>query len=93
MRVVGLDVSRTFAEIAYLEDGCNRADGRVEVSRAALAHFSASLRRKHRLPSGVLEVCEYRTPSHVIRPPKKRVPRFRDLTISTEVPYCAMSEW
>jgi hypothetical protein len=23
MRVVGLDVSRTFAEIAYLEDGCN----------------------------------------------------------------------
>ena len=51
MRVVGLDVSRTFAEIAYLEDGCNRADGRVEVSRAALAHFSASLRRKHRLPA------------------------------------------
>jgi transposase len=44
MRVVGLDVSRTFAEIAYLEDGSIRPGGRVEVSRAALAGFSAGLR-------------------------------------------------
>ena len=31
MRIVGLDVSRTFAEIAYLENGRISAGGRVEV--------------------------------------------------------------
>ncbi len=39
MRVVGLYVSQTFAEIAYLEDGAT-VPMTVEVSRAALAHFS-----------------------------------------------------
>ena len=45
MRVIGLDVSRTVAEIAYLEDGRIRAGGRVELQRAALKHFATCLRR------------------------------------------------
>jgi transposase len=44
MRVVGLDVSRTVAEIAYLEDGRIRAGGRVELQRAALQAFAMRLR-------------------------------------------------
>lgn len=44
MRVVGLDVSRTVAEIAYLEDGRVRAGGRVTLERAALAQYANSLR-------------------------------------------------
>lgn len=44
MRVVGLDVSRTVAEIAYLEDGCVRAGGRVTLELAALAQYANSLR-------------------------------------------------
>jgi transposase len=44
MRVVGLDVSRTVAEIAYLEDGCVRAGGRVTLERAALALYANSLK-------------------------------------------------
>lgn len=44
MRVIGLDVSRTVAEIAYLEEACIRAGGRVELDHAALARFAASLR-------------------------------------------------
>ncbi len=43
MRVIGLDVSRTFAEIAYLEDGRVRAGGRVELLREPLARFAATL--------------------------------------------------
>lgn len=44
MRVVGLDVSRTVAEIAYLENGRIRAGGRVELERAALGGFAEGLR-------------------------------------------------
>lgn len=44
MRVVGLDVSRTVAEIAYLEDGRIRAGGRVELQRGPLEAFAQSLR-------------------------------------------------
>ena len=44
MRVVGLDVSRTVAEIAYLEDGRVRAGGRVTLERAALAQYANSLK-------------------------------------------------
>ena len=44
MRVVGLDVSRTVAEIAYLEDGRVRAGGRVTLERAALAQYANRLR-------------------------------------------------
>jgi len=44
MRVVGLDVSRSVAEIAYLEDGRVRAGGRVTLERAALAQYASSLR-------------------------------------------------
>jgi transposase len=44
MRVVGLDVSRTLVEIAYLEDGHVRSGGRVSVARAALESFARNLR-------------------------------------------------
>jgi transposase len=44
MRVVGLDVSRTLVEVAYLEDGRVRSGGRVSVARAALESFARSLR-------------------------------------------------
>ena len=40
MRVVGLDVSRTVAEIAYLEDGRISAGGRVEVQHSRLRAFA-----------------------------------------------------
>ena len=36
MRVIGLDVSRTFAEVAYLEDGIVRPGGRVGLRRETL---------------------------------------------------------
>ena len=44
MRVVALDVSRTVAEIAYLEDGCVSAGGRVMLAHAELARYANSLR-------------------------------------------------
>jgi transposase len=44
MRVIGLDVSRTVAEIAYLEEGRVRAGGRIELTHAALDRFAKSLR-------------------------------------------------
>lgn len=44
MRVVGLDVSRTVAEMAYLEDGRIRAGGRVELQHAPLQAFARRLR-------------------------------------------------
>jgi len=43
MRVVGLDVSRTVIEVAYLEDGQLRSGGRVAVTREALHRFASSL--------------------------------------------------
>lgn len=43
MRVVGLDVSRTVIEVAYLEGGRIRSGGRVAVAREALHTFANSL--------------------------------------------------
>lgn len=44
IRVIGLDVSRTFGEIAYLEHGLLRPDGRVVLQHAELERFAQSLR-------------------------------------------------
>jgi transposase len=44
MRVIGLDVSRTVGEIAYLEDGQVREGGRVVLQHAALERFGQGLR-------------------------------------------------
>jgi transposase len=43
MRIVGLDVSRSVAEIAYLEDGVLHAGGRAWLRRDELKRFAASL--------------------------------------------------
>ena len=42
MRVVGLDVSRTVAEIAYLEDWQVKPGGRVELVQAVLTRWAAT---------------------------------------------------
>ena len=44
MRVVGLDVSRTFGEIAYLEEGQVRPGGRVTLQHEPLQRFAQGLR-------------------------------------------------
>jgi transposase len=44
MRVIGLDVSRTFGEIAYLEEGLVRAGGRVSLQHEPLRRFAQGLR-------------------------------------------------
>jgi transposase len=44
MRIVGLDVSRSVAEIAYPEDGMLQADGRAGLRRDELERFAAELR-------------------------------------------------
>ena len=44
MRVIGLDVSRTVGEIAYLEDGQLREGGRVVLRHDALERFGRGLR-------------------------------------------------
>ena len=44
MRVIGLDVSRTFGEIAYLEDGRISAGGRVMLEHDPLTRFACSLK-------------------------------------------------
>ena len=43
MRIVGFDVSRSDAEIAYLEDGVLRAGGRAGLRRDELERFAAKL--------------------------------------------------
>src|SRR4051812_34378461 len=43
MRIIGLDVSRSVAEIAYLEDGVLRAGGRTGLRRDELERFAARL--------------------------------------------------
>lgn len=43
MRVVGLDVHRTFAEVVFLEDGSCRSGGRVELTREELVRFAQKL--------------------------------------------------
>lgn len=45
MRVIGLDVSRTVAEVAYLEAGRIQPGGRVELVHPALQAFAKRLRR------------------------------------------------
>jgi transposase len=45
MRVVALDVSRTVAEVAYLERGAIRAGGQLKLQRASLDAFAKQLRR------------------------------------------------
>jgi transposase len=45
MRVIGLDVSRTVAEVAYLEGGRIQPGGRVELVHPALQGFAKRLRR------------------------------------------------
>jgi len=44
MRVIGLDVSRTVAEIAYLEHGRVHSGGRIGVERDPLRRFAKGLR-------------------------------------------------
>ncbi len=44
MRVIGLDVSRTFAEVAYLEAGRVRTGGHVDLRHDILGEFAHSLR-------------------------------------------------
>ena len=39
MRVVGLDVHRSFAVVAYLEDGLPSSGGRVDLTRDAVMTF------------------------------------------------------
>ncbi|MCS0627928.1 IS110 family transposase [Telluria mixta] len=43
MRVIGLDVSRSFAEVAYLENGLVQAGGRVTLLHPELEHFARRL--------------------------------------------------
>ena len=42
MRVVGLDVFRTVAEIAYLEEGEVTSGGRIELVHSVLARWAAT---------------------------------------------------
>jgi transposase len=49
MRVVGLDVSRTFAEIAYLESGSVRAGGKVQLQKRPLDTFAQQLHRSDKV--------------------------------------------
>lgn len=44
MRVIGFDVSRTVAEIAFLEHGKIRSGGRIAVERSSLQRFGQNLR-------------------------------------------------
>jgi transposase len=44
MRVIGLDVSRTFGEIAYLEEGQVHPGGRVTLQHEPLQRFAKGLR-------------------------------------------------
>jgi transposase len=45
MRIVGLDISRTVAEVAYLEAGRIQSGGRIELLSPALQSFANRLRR------------------------------------------------
>lgn len=44
MRVIGLDVSRSVAEVAYLQDGLLRAGGRIALKRSELEQFAQRLK-------------------------------------------------
>jgi transposase len=44
MRIIGLDVSRSVAEVAYLENGILKPGGRVGLRRDQLERFAAQLR-------------------------------------------------
>ena len=45
MRSIGMDVHRTFAQIAVVEDGVCRDEGRIGVTPEALREWAATLRR------------------------------------------------
>src|ERR1041385_4172639 len=44
MRVIGLDVHRTFAEVVFLEEGVLQSGGRADLTAERLAAFGRSLR-------------------------------------------------
>ena len=44
MRYIGMDVHREFAQIAVVEDGLVRDEGRIGVTPAALREWAGSLR-------------------------------------------------
>jgi transposase len=46
MRVIGLDVHRSFAVVAILEDSVLSSGGRVELARGAVVAFGRKLRPK-----------------------------------------------
>lgn len=72
MRVVGLDVSRTVAEIAYLEHGEVKSGGRTDLVQATLARWAASHLRK--TDHVVLEATGNTTAVvHAVRPHVARV--------------------
>src|SRR3954454_11061753 len=43
MRVIGLDVHRTFGEVVFLEDGVLQSGGRVDLTAERLAAFGRGL--------------------------------------------------
>ena len=43
MRVIGLDVHRTFAEVVFFQEGALQSGGRVELTAERLAGFGRSL--------------------------------------------------
>ena len=47
MKVVGLDVHRTFAEVVFLEDGTCRAEGRIGLTIDELTAFGRQLSLEH----------------------------------------------
>lgn len=46
MRVIGLDVHRTFAQVAVLEDGLVKDNGRVAMDREAVLRFGGTLTKE-----------------------------------------------
>jgi transposase len=44
MRVIGLDVHRSFAVVAFLENGAIRSGGRIDLAREAVIAFGQQLR-------------------------------------------------
>ena len=52
MRMIGFDISRSVAEVAYLQDGTIRPGGRVGLKRCDLAKFASTLGSEGKNPSG-----------------------------------------
>lgn len=47
-RVIGIDIHRTFGEVAIWENGLTRQEGRVEMTRTALEGLAGKSRRRTR---------------------------------------------